>query len=226
MDWKWISQDKGFTRVSVLLGVALAAAVVLMFHAPAPKQQPAARTVALDEPLQEAMQDALRNFIRSKLVHSTVPCADPVAYFQSHLYLRHYTSSLGQARAATPEGIDAGAWDALFQGSMSPGSFAGAALSRCSLSILGTGGRFHFCLNVERDGRAPRGSFLQTPFIFAEVSVQLQDLRTGRHLSCAQFLEPTRHSAGATVDYRLFSIQARGESLELVKDRKRFSLRR
>jgi hypothetical protein len=226
MDWKRSIANQGFTRVSVLLGVALAVAVVLLFHTPTQKRQPAARAVALDTPLQEALQDALSIFIRSKLVQTAVPCADPLEYFQSHLYLRHFTGSLGQVRATPPEGIAAKVWGEVFQNSMAAGSFAGAALSRCSLSILGTGGRFHFCLNVERDGRAPPGSFLQAPFIFAEVSVQLQDMRTGQRLSCAQFLEPTRSSAGASVDYSLFTIQDKGGTLELVKDHKRFSLRR
>jgi hypothetical protein len=218
--------DKGFTRVSVLLGAVLALVVVLIVGAPGKTARPAAADVQLDLPLQEAMQDALSSFIRSKLVSGAVPCADPQEYFQSHLYLRTYTGSIGQVRAAPPAGVAANRWDELFQGTMASHGFAGAALSRCSLAVLGTGGRFHFCLNVERDVTAPRGSFLRAPLIFAEVSIQLQDLKSGAPLSCAQYLEPTRRSAGATVEYQLFSIHDAGEKLEVIKDRKQFAIRR
>jgi hypothetical protein len=219
-------RDKGFTRVSVLLGAALAIVVVLIFGSPPKTSRPAAADLQLDLPLQEAMQDALSSFIRSKLVNGSVPCADPNEYFQSHLYLRTYTGSIGQVRAAPPPGIAASEWDELFQGTMASHGFAGAALSRCSLAVLGTGGRFHFCLNVERDESAPRGSFLRAPMIFAEVSIQLQDLKSGAPLSCMQYLEPARKSAGATVEYQLFSIHDKGEKLEVTKDRKQFAIRR
>lgn len=218
--------NQGFTRVSVLLGVVLALVVVLILGSPSSHQRPAKEAADLDLPLQEALQDALSNFVRSKLVHGAVPCADPVEYFQSHLYLRTYSGSIGQARAAPPAGLSARAWDELFHQSMASKSFAGAALGRCSLSVLGTGGRFHFCLNVERDVNAPKGSFLQTPFIFTEVSIQLKDLKTGKNLTCAQYLDPGRRTAGAAVDYQLFAIQDKGEALDVAKDRKQFSLRR
>jgi len=200
--------------------------VVLIFGSPPKTSRPAAADVQLDLPLQEAMQDALSSFIRSKLVNGAVPCADPEEYFKSHVYLRTYTGSIGQVRAAPPPGVAASKWDDLFEGTMASHGFAGAALSRCSLAVLGTGGRFHFCLNVERDVTAPRGSFLRTPMIFAEVSIQLQDLKSGEPLSCGQYLEPTRRSAGATVEYQLFSIQEKGEKLEVSKDRKQFAIRR
>lgn len=219
-------REDGFTRVSVLLGVALASIFMLMLNFVSKTVRPAAKSPELDRPLQEALQDALINFVRTKLVQTTVPCADPVGYFQSHLYLRTYVGSVEQARSNPPAGMSAAAWDEVFQDSMAANRFAGAALSRCSLSILGTGGRFHFCLNVERDGDAPKVSFLRTPLIFAEVSIQLMDLKTGRNLSCAQYLEAGRRTAGAAVDYLLFSIDEKGEQLEVTKSRNQFSLRR
>jgi hypothetical protein len=219
-------RDKGFTRVSVLLGAALAIVVVLMVGTRGPTLRPAADHVPMEVPLQETLQDALSHFIRSKLVHGTVPCADPEAFFQSHPFLKTYTGSIGQVRATPPSGLSAAAWEEIFHGSMASNSFAGAALSRCSLSVLGTGGRFHYCLNVERDADAPKGSFLEMPFVFAEVSIQLQDLKSGQNLSCAQYLEPGRRSAGATVDYQLFSISDKSGKLDVAKEHKRFSLRR
>ncbi len=219
-------RDKGFTRVSVLLGVVLALVVVFILGTRSQIKQPAADLPEMDVSLQEALQDALSRFIRSKLVYGTVPCADPVEYFESHFYLRTYSGGIGQVRTAPPAGLSAQAWDELFHGSMASSGFAGAALSRCSLSVLGTGGRFHFCLNVERDVNAPQGSFLRTPYIFAEVSIQLQDLKTGQNLTCAQYLEPGRSGAGAVVEYLLFSIQSKEDSLDVTKDRKQFSLRR
>jgi hypothetical protein len=62
--------------------------------------------------------------------------------------------------------------------------------------------------------------------IFAEVSIQLQDLKSGESLSCRQYLEPARRSAGATVEYQLFTIHEVGEKLEVSKDRKQFAIRR
>lgn len=219
-------RDKGFTQVSVLLGVVLAVVVVLLLGTSGKNLRPAADHVELDLPLQEALQDSLSTFIRSKLVHGTVPCADPTAYFLSHLYLRTFAGNISQARSTPPAGLSAATWDELFLGPLASNSFAGAALSRCSLSVLGTSGRFHFCLKVERNVSAPKGSFLQTPFTFAEVSIQLQDLKTGQNLSCARYLEPGRQSAGAAVDYQIFSIQDKSGKLEVLKDRKHFSLRR
>ncbi|WP_141731961.1 hypothetical protein [Oligoflexus tunisiensis] len=217
--------EKGFTRVSVLLGVVLAAVVVLIVSYPSQRRL-AADTPGLEISLPEALQEALSNLIRTKLVRTRVPCANPSEFFQSHHYLRPYTGSLGQARASPPEGLSAKAWNDLFQGPMAANSFAGSALSRCSLSVLGTGGRFHFCLQVERDLKAPQGSFLQTPFIFAEVSIQLQDQKTGRNLTCAQYLQPHRRTAGASVDWLLFAIDEKDGKLEVSRQRKRFSLHR
>jgi hypothetical protein len=217
--------ENGFTRVSVLLGIALAVFVALVFYHPGTRRL-AADTPGLEISLSEALQEALSNLIRTKLVHTRVPCANPSDFFQSHHYLRPLTASPGQVRSSPPEGLSAQAWHKLFQGSMAANGFAGSALSRCSLSVLGTGGRFHFCLQVERDLKAPQGSFLRTPFIFAEISIQLQDQKTGRNLSCAQYLEPRRSTAGASVEWLLFSIDEKDGKLEVNRQRKQFSLRR
>ncbi|HYX35435.1 MAG TPA: hypothetical protein VE954_20250 [Oligoflexus sp.] len=217
--------ENGFTRVSVLLGVALASVFILVLSFTSRQRRPA-KTLEEMVPLQETLQDALTSFVRTKIVQTSVPCADPAEYFRSHLYLRSLTSSVGQARSAPTEGLSAAAWDNLFHGSMAASSFAGAALSRCPLSLLGTGGRFHFCLQVERDLKAPKTSFLHTPLIFTEVSIQLIDLKTGHNLSCAQYLNPRRTSAGASVEYLLFAIDDKGEQLEVTRKKKVFSVRR
>jgi len=217
---------EGFTRVSVLLGVVLASVFVLMLRFALQGLRSSAKNPGLELPLQEALDDALSNFIRTKIVQTKAPCADPVGYFQSHDYLRTYTGSVSQARSAPPSGISATAWNELFDGSMAASSFAGAALSRCSLSVLGTGGRFHFCLQVQRDMKAPKDSFQRAPLIFAEVSMQLLDLQTGRGLSCGQYLEASRTHAGAKVEYLLFAINDKAEELEVTRHKQKFSLRR
>jgi hypothetical protein len=194
----------GFTRISVLLGVVLGAVCVLILGFAMRKLRPAAQTLPLSLPLQESLQDALNSFVRTKIVQTSVPCADPVEYFQSHLYLRTYSGSIGQARSAPPAGLSAKSWDELFHGSMAASSFAG----------------------VERNLKAPKDSFLHTPLIFAEVSIQLVDLKSGRNLSCKQYLDTGRSSAGATVEYLLFAINDGDERLDVMRDKKSFSLRR
>jgi hypothetical protein len=218
--------DDGFTKVSVLLGVKLAVACLWLFDMTPKLMRSAAPVPVSDQALQEALVDSLSRLMRTKVVHGSVPCADPEGYFQSHSFLKTYTANISEMKANPPAGLSNKAWNDLFQGSMASNSFAGAALSRCALQVLGTGGRFHFCLQVERDLQAPRESFLRTPLIFAEVSIQLRDFRSGKGLTCAQYLEPTRSTAGARVEYLLFSINEKGEQLEVVKRRSAFTLSR
>lgn len=218
--------QQGFTRVSVFLGIVLAGMMVFTLSLLPQAFRSTTPPIAADQAVHEALQDSLRSFVKSKVVELNVPCADPRSFFDSHLFLRTYTGGIHQMRADPPAGLSAVTWDQLFNGSLASTGFAGAALSRCPLTLLGTGGRFHFCLNVQRDAHAPQDSFLHTPLIFAEVSIQLQDRRTGQNLSCAQYLDAHQTGAGATVNYLLFLVNERGGELEVSRKRGNLTVNR
>jgi Tfp pilus assembly protein PilV len=71
-----------------------------------------------------------------------------------------------------------------------------AAVDRCARPVRPSNSNndaqnsFYFCLDFERDATAPKNSLLGSPRSFAEVAVQLVDLRTGNPISCNRFVNP------------------------------------
>lgn len=210
----------GFNLISVLIGMALTSLVVFLASRAMVASKKAKNSVQAGERYQQVLvvlQDSLKEFIKTAIVNAAVPCANAGTYFASHAFLRLHASGLQATQTVIPTQVDAQAWAKVFQQKLAAGSFAGASLNRCSNVVQGTNGRFHFCLKVEREVSQPKESLLRAPLVFAEVSIQLNDLGSGTPLTCAQYLDPVRTSAGATVDYVLFWLFENGTQLDLKK---------
>lgn len=210
----------GFNLISVLMGMALSSLVVFLASRAMVASKKAKNSVRAGERYQQVLvvlQDSLKDFIKTAIVSTTVPCANAGAYFDPHAFLRLYAGGLQATQTAIPADVDAQVWAKVFQQQLAVGSFAGASLNRCPNTVQGTNGRFHFCLKVQRDTSQPKESLLHAPLVFAEVSIQLNDLGSGAPLTCAEYLDPVRTSAGATVDYVLFWLFENGTQLDLKK---------
>jgi hypothetical protein len=196
----------GFTRVSVLLGIVLAGGLTLLLTiAPRGLHSVSAPEASLLS-LQQAIQDALATFIKTKLVDVRVPCANPQAYFLSHSFLSVPTEA--QLNADPPPGIPANDW------------------ARCSKVELGHAGRFHFCLQRQPDVHDTPPEVRQLPFLFAEVTIQLMDRKSGQPLACLQFLNRTRKFAGASIEYLLVTRQVKAGDPDAKRQRLSFSINR
>lgn len=62
---------------------------------------------------------------------------------------------------------------------------------------------FYLCLTIKQDSRAPPGTFLNSPFSFAEVGWHLLNLQTGANISCSDFAAGSK-SVGAKVFYSVY----------------------
>ncbi|MDQ3235326.1 MAG: hypothetical protein M3Q07_26240 [Pseudobdellovibrionaceae bacterium] len=215
-----ISGESGFNLIGVLIGVALTSLVVMFASRAFVASKQAKLSVKAGDGYQQVtavLNDSLKTFVKTQILNSTVPCGDPAAFFATQGFLRLYNGNHSTARSQVPAEINGAAWAALFNADLAANSFAGSSLNRCSRLEVGNNGRFHFCVNITRDLNQSKESLLRSPLVFAEVVVQLSDLQTGNTISCANYLEPNRSSAGANVDYVLFWVYENGSQLNLKK---------
>jgi hypothetical protein len=215
-----ISGESGFNLIGVLIGVALTSLVVMFASRAFVASKQAKLQVKAGEGYQQVaavLNDSLKTFVKNQILNPTVPCGDPAAYFASQGFLKLYNGNHSTARAQVPAEIETGAWSALFNADLAANSFAGSSLNRCPRVEAGNNGRFHFCVNITRDLTQSKESLMRSPLVFAEVVIQLSDLQTGNTITCANYLEPNRSSAGANVDYVLFWVYENGSQLNLKK---------
>ncbi|WP_141734203.1 PulJ/GspJ family protein [Oligoflexus tunisiensis] len=214
------NHEAGFSLISVLIAVALISLIVMFASRALVVTKKAKVSVKAGEGYQQiiaVLDDSLKTFIKTNITSASVPCGDPASFFASQSFLRLYTSNRSSALAAVPSGVNSGAWNNLFSRELAANSFAGSSLNRCPRVERGANGRFHFCLNILRDTSQPQESLLSSPLAFVEIAIQLNDLQSGNVINCAEYLDPNRSSAGASVDYILFWAHANGTELDLKK---------
>ncbi len=210
----------GFNLVSVLVSLGLISMLGMLAsraYISSKQVKQSLKAGESYEQVQDVLVDSLKTFVKTKVSKSDDPCADPSGFFGTHPFLRKFEGKFETVRSARPSSVNANAWNEVFGNAFNAKSFAGTALNRCSNTELGINGRFHFCLSVQRDENAPTGSILRSPFAFVEVAVQLFDLQVGTPITCSMYLETSRKTAGASVDYLMFWLTENGSNLDLKK---------
>jgi len=85
------------------------------------------------------------------------------------------------------------------------------AAERCRQSIRPSSAtstsqnKFYFCLDFTRDDRASKESFLRSPRAFAEVAVELLDLRTAAPISCKTLQEAAIFDQNEETNFAMMS---------------------
>ncbi|MFW7381738.1 MAG: hypothetical protein ACOH5I_23215 [Oligoflexus sp.] len=210
--------ERGFTLIQVFVALALVLTSFTLYMKMSVSKNKLERRIEskgryLD--VESSLKAIITDFIGK--IQNTTNCINYTSAFSSSYILSasgtspiKYTENILGQSSFTNSGLPSSQISEVIELMKSDDKISKAA-ARCLKSVRPSSAtstsqnKFYFCLDFTRDDHASKESFLRSPRAFAEVAVELFDLRTAAPISCTTLKEAATFDQNEEANFAMMS---------------------